>query len=383
MRTLEAAKAEEGRALAMTWLRFWYALHLYYDKKGEEEREKAIQILEENLCATYKGYQPEISTTKYTSAKRLATLYFHEARNAGSDTERGKDYHDRLVLLANGKNIQGNDMDMKVDAKLLLARLYFSRGEKELAKSTMRYHIRLGMDLLSDSDDSNDWQGYMQLAAALVHADDDADALAAWSLLGPISEDESEEAAGEQANDEKEEGESGSKPDEGTTETEEVPTAGEDEESAPEDTEVVLTPGTPEEPEDAGNPTEEDGAEAPAEEKQEDGNDPASDAETPAKVLRGHLGNICDGECGRGWGYADDIYFCRDCLDVQFGNECYEKLKEGTLPVRICAQGHEFFYVPPWDVELAAQVPKGSVRVGEEIITIEEWLGRLKEKWGI
>jgi tetratricopeptide (TPR) repeat protein len=382
--SLEAAKADDMKLLVMTSLRLWYAFHLYYDRKGEGDREKAIQILEENLCVTYKGYQPGIAETKYTTAKRLATLYFHEARNAGAGTERGKDYHDRLVLLSNGKNIRGNDIDTKVDAKLLLARLYFSRGEKELAKSTMRYHIRLGMDLLSDSDESNDWQGYMQLAVALVHADDDADALAAWSLLGPIPDDVTEEKDGEESTEEKEEGESGSQPDEGITETAEVSTAGEDEESAPEDTEV-LTPGSPDEPAKAENATEKDGAEVPADEKQEDGNDSAestTSAVTP-KLRSGHLGNICDGECGQGWGYADDIYFCRDCLDVQFGTYCYEKLKGGTLPLRICGQAHEFFHVPPWNDELMAQVPKGSVRVGEEIITIEEWLGRLKEKWGI
>jgi hypothetical protein len=45
---------------------------------------------------------------------------------------------------------------------------------------------------------------------------------------------------------------------------------------------------------------------------------------------------ICGGRCGRMRDRASKIYCCRDCIQLLFEPECYEKLKNGTLERRIC-----------------------------------------------
>jgi hypothetical protein len=50
-----------------------------------------------------------------------------------------------------------------------------------------------------------------------------------------------------------------------------------------------------------------------------------------SKDLEGPVGYNCDGRCGTSWSYADDIYVCRECKDVQFDKGCFDSLKAGTL----------------------------------------------------
>ncbi|KAL1955798.1 hypothetical protein VTO42DRAFT_8118 [Malbranchea cinnamomea] len=163
-----------------------------------------------------------------------------------------------------------------------------------------------------------------------MYADDDTNALAAWSLLGPYPEKKIAEHSDEHNDDDNNENNASQPSSAGETDDSDIST---------------------------------------------------SDSEI--RLRYGPISNICDGKCGREWSYADEIYACKDCIDVQFDNECLELLKAGTLNKRVCNKSHDFLYVPAWVDELAAQVPKGSVRVGEEIITVEDWLAGIKQRWEI
>lgn len=100
----------------------------------------------------------------------------------------------------------------------------------------------------------------------------------------------------------------------------------------------------------------------------------------------------CDGRCNKPWTFADSVWFCKVCDDVQFDDECLEKLRKGNLKRDVCSPDHEWLRVPSWVDEYEA-TGKGRVRVGGElqegkrvggqIVAVEEWLDTVRDKWGI
>jgi hypothetical protein len=91
---------------------------------------------------------------------------------------------------------------------------------------------------------------------------------------------------------------------------------------------------------------------------------------------------VCDGRCGITWTFADDIYYCRDCLNVAFDQGCLETLRTGTLDRKICHPNHKFFHIPKWDVEGGGKVPKGYVKVGGKVVDVKDWLNNIRRKFG-
>ena len=105
------------------------------------------------------------------------------------------------------------------------------------------------------------------------------------------------------------------------------------------------------------------------------------------------MNSTCDGKCGTTWSYPDDYYCCKSCPDVQFCEDCLDKLKAGKLRRFICSPDHEWLHVPKWDDEEYAKVGRGMVKVGGiwdgeqrqggEVVTIEAWLDSLRDQWGV
>lgn len=179
-------------------------------------------------------------------------------------------------------------------------------GEREKANETLRSHVKLAADLLSDDDESNDWQAYEKLSVVLIRIDDDINALAAWSLLGPI-EDKAPEADDGEA-------EGGDKEAEEADEANSFIEAGGD---------VVSEANC------GGENGEVESGEQGTETKTPEesvGGSAGSCQPSPEPFIRGPLSMECDGHCNTTWGYAHDLYYCRDCLDVQFEIGCLEKL---------------------------------------------------------
>lgn len=108
-----------------------------------------------------------------------------------------------------------------------------------------------------------------------------------------------------------------------------------------------------------------------------------ADADADAtKELEGPLGNACDGRCGTNWTYANDIYICRVCADVQFDGNCLRKLREGILELQVCSKHHEMLHVPEYDEEKARKIGKGNVMVGQEVMAVGDWIQKMKQDWG-
>lgn len=99
--------------------------------------------------------------------------------------------------------------------------------------------------------------------------------------------------------------------------------------------------------------------------------------------LMGPLSAMCDGCCGKTWSFANDIYACRQCDDVQFDLPCLNKLRAGTLDSTVCGKDHEMLHVPAYDAVEMEKIGDGNVKVGEQIMTVDEWIQRVKENWGI
>jgi hypothetical protein len=98
---------------------------------------------------------------------------------------------------------------------------------------------------------------------------------------------------------------------------------------------------------------------------------------------RGPLSYSCDGRCGKSWTYSDDMYICCDCRDVQFDAGCLAKLRAGSLKPDACNPDHRFLHVPLWDQEQRDRIGGGNVVVSDNVISVDEWLARVRWDWGI
>lgn len=89
----------------------------------------------------------------------------------------------------------------------------------------------------------------------------------------------------------------------------------------------------------------------------------------------------CDGkcDCGRLNQQHMDLYACKDCIDVQFEQSCFEKLKSGTLDVRVCGKTHRFLKLPKLDAKALKEREKGLIQ--EQ--TIQDWLHDIRHLFGI
>lgn len=103
-------------------------------------------------------------------------------------------------------------------------------------------------------------------------------------------------------------------------------------------------------------------------------------AAMPSKrQLSGPLAYAYDGECGHEWTFPDDIYFCLECVDVQFDAKCLDFLNKGYLTRRVCGKDYKFLHIPPWDEEAFRDRGEGNVLVGGKIVKVKDWLQDIRE----
>ncbi|KAL2841266.1 hypothetical protein BJY01DRAFT_257114 [Aspergillus pseudoustus] len=190
----------------------------------------------------------------------------------------------------------------------LLARYHALQGNLDKVKSILRFNVKYNLDLLSDDDPLNDWQAYRDLAVHFMFAEQYSDALAAWSLICPTSNNTDEAVEAVEANTEKNDDER-------------------------------------------------------------------------LKGPRMHCG--CSGSCGTLWTFADNFYVCKACDYSLFDKECLDKLRDGTLKRNTCNSEHEMLHVPAYDPAEHKRVGNGNIKVGEEVMTVEEWLRRVRRHWGL
>ena len=307
----------------------------WYIARTDEQKAAMVEVLEkrfkEHGAAGYNDARAFV-------ASRLAPVYVDRLKRLAPDSLETQTTLQQLSELAFDDNVD----DQSVDTRLLMARYESLRGNRESAMKLTRGGVKIGLDLLSDEDPDNDYLGYQRLAAVLMFAGDDDNALAAWSLLGPAEEDDKHDV-----------------PTDDKTADEHVNS--EDLKSA-------------------------DEAATAAERAQDEPSGPllyyCDGKSSPKYAIAStdlHLGD-CDPNTS--WTYANDMYSCKDCLDVMFDEQCLRTLKEGSLSTNVCNSSHEFLHVPKWDPEEAAERGKDHVRLRGEQIPVADWLNELRTRWG-
>ncbi|KAL0260736.1 hypothetical protein SLS55_004426 [Diplodia seriata] len=286
---------------ALTRLRYFHGIALFYQGDQGADILRAIKLWEENFCQVTDEDSWDARQFKYKSAKKLAAGYFHRCKRSNWDTEVADECTKKLTELR-----KRYPDDFGLYESMIFSRIYERIRNSEAFNECVRVHLRDALDLLCDDDPNNDWQGYFGLAEALSFIDE-KNALAAWSLITPY---ETERA--------------------------------------------VMTL--------------EDGEEAP-------------DGPKSSFGSSGPLFNTCDGSCGHAWTFADDMYYCRECADVQFEKNCLTQLQNRQLKWRICSHDHEFIHIPPWDEEAARARGKDHVIVGGERMEIKAWLASIKAQY--
>jgi hypothetical protein len=99
--------------------------------------------------------------------------------------------------------------------------------------------------------------------------------------------------------------------------------------------------------------------------------------------LKGPMVSYCNGDYGTDWTFTDNFNIYKTCYDVQLDQECLDKLRAGTLEVKVCNPEHNMLHVPAYDAFEHKRIGKGNVKVGEDILEVEEWLRRIRRDWGL
>jgi tetratricopeptide (TPR) repeat protein len=317
----------------MAMLLHFFAFFFYNNYSTESEKQTAISLWERILGMEETGnvdyYIPYV---KGLVTNEISSIYLRKALSAEKDSENAALYVKHLEQLSTTNSDEEiYDWSTQTYPKQLLARYYALTNQPEKAKEVLRSHIKIGIDLLSDEDKLNDWLGYKSLTMHFMFAGQDDNAHAAWSLITP--EKREEEIA--------------------KVEDQDFP---------------------------SGDQTEQKSDPNPHDDSAGTKQQPVAD---PTKELEGPLTYICDGRCGTLWKYPNDIYVCRECHDIQFDEGCLAKLRAGTLQRQICHKDHEMFHVPKYDKEKLDSIGEGNVKVGEEIMTVEDWIRSIKKEWAI
>lgn len=400
-----------------SWLNYFLANLLYTYPRTDADKTEAVKIWAHIVNkSTRKIYVVSEADILEATTEKLGEVYLHQAIDAGVDTPAAEEYLKKLMdLRPNAKD--GTTFFTCQNLQFAIARLQHLMGQKEKAMDTLRGHVKVALDLLCDDDDSNDWDAYLRLTS-VAHVDDDVNTLAAWSALGPFvhTEETEEKEVEEEEEDKVDETEepsdagniaNGDRKDQtgvGAKEEISIPTGltSEDAENLKSaeiteievEVDVTVVAGVAEikvtEAEVESGDSEEGKESMDENEEQEDKNqteqvgaEEGGDGDEEDENLSGPLELSCDGDCGREWTWASEFHACKDCLDVQFCNACYNEMKNNGKEMRLCGRNHSFVFVPYCDADTARQVPKGSIRVGNEIITVHEWVERLRAQWGI
>lgn len=164
-----------------------YGVLLFYSDT-KDGREEAVRLWEQNLRDTNgkTDFWPEV--IRYQSRERLCLAYLQNAKTAELDAEVAKNNVGKLADLCINLIYGGLFSILNADPRLILGRGFHLLQQEEEAMASLRGQVKIALDLLSDDDPGNDWQGYEMLATVLMYIDDDLNAQAAWSLIRPYDE---------------------------------------------------------------------------------------------------------------------------------------------------------------------------------------------------
>lgn len=366
-----ARKETRTDELSILLLQTGIALY-HYDQREQKNPESALTLWTEcgALISTNSSWEfQELCKRAYSL---ISFHYYHRAIAS-------KDPSPHVEML---KQILSRHQIPDQWSKAYLGCYYAFVGDNASARKLFLNDFMTALALLSDATEWNDYQGYLMIADILMHAGDSLNALSAWSLIIPSDVDLPAMVLDEWTDD----------PLKSIADDlrKLIPTVVQTASTAREtllrmikELEHQIADKEAQTEGEINIPLEE--ARVRLKEKLPDPSD--------GQPRQGNLGLQCDGNCGTRWPYADDLYSCKSCPDVQFCKDCLDKLKVGKLQFFICSPDHEWLHVPKWDDEEYAKVGRGKVKVGGtwdgekrvdgEIVTIETWLDSLRDQWGV
>jgi hypothetical protein len=223
-----------------------------------------------------------------------------------------------------------------------VARLLYVVGDEDRGRDMVRQRLLNGFKNTEDNPTAFKYGYWLQEVAGILQAfDDETNAIAAWSLVLPDTDDAKDENSDVQ------------------------PTTEADRDATRSQQQVY------------------GGAEPDVHNKETSPGHKEMKPSTKEVSLAGPLMNYCDGRCNTKWSYADNMWVCKDCIDVQFDPVCYDKLKKGTLKRRVCSPLHHHIYIPPFQKERWLATPEDQMWVDGSLMQKKDWVEKIKVEWQI
>ncbi|MCJ1442561.1 MAG: hypothetical protein MMC23_003057 [Stictis urceolatum] len=282
--------------------------------KDESRIESAAKLWKDSCIkgSSTNSHDAYSTTKKATSC--VVNYHFTQAMKARTINQGPGSYIDVFQYLISSAHTFYRVSD---GLRYTLAAFYSLSAEEHKARQLLLRDMKSALELLSDDDLSNDWQGFEMIAKVSLHAGSDLVALSAYPLLGPADRDFSKEEELDSAR-------SIAK-----TAVGKISKSATSKQSLP---------------------------------------DTNHTSEPEIGDLKGNIYDKCDGGCGHSWTYADDFCCCRVCADVHLEIGCLKKLKNDHLTQFVCSPDHDWLYIPPWSTEEYRSVGKGKVRVDRELV---------------
>lgn len=251
-------------------------------------------------------------------------------------------------------------------ATIHLGVLYKRLGKLNEARACFREHVKLGIDMLIDDDDSNDFGAYSALGTVFAAADEDIQASAAFQYL-----------VFDRAGDDDDRS-----PDEGNEE--QLETHDKDGTAKAVTTLPIRAAETPGEK----VKDEDDNDSASANGHQDDDTRSESGSTEAESALGGGVRGdsdsddsefespfSCDG-CDKS--IEDALYVCRYCADTAFCPDCFKLRESDTgFSFNVCHIKHPMLFVKQPTIPYKAD----QVLVGEKVMMLNEWIEQLKGEW--
>ncbi|KAF7191884.1 hypothetical protein HII31_06929 [Pseudocercospora fuligena] len=350
-RAADAPSTDEMHYRDSMFIRYYHALFLW-SESTHERHEAALNLWEKNMTVELPHIVHGMGLAHWprqTTAAKLAVALLDSAKASGLTkpynmaTEGYKQRLERLIQ----HNSERSRRDYKYP-RLTYARLNHLMGDQEFAKGVVRDMIRRALEDFQEEDNEFSYKaGVYHIAITLQALDDDVNAIAAWSLFTPLKTpmDASQSCKTSRSLEEHSD----------SSEEEQAKSGAYDDEEA-------------EHFRDFSGLICEPASTTPAVEEEK---------------LEGLLDTMCDGLCGSEWTYIDDIYSCKDCLDVQLCPACYAKLMNGQMDGTICDKNHSHLHLPKFDRQEWECTPRSMMWVGDKLVSKRAWADEIKREWEI
>lgn len=321
-------------------------------------------------------------------SRNVPRIYMDLAAKIGEKTPEAQVYYDKIEAL--WRDFEAQDLSA-TEARVSFAQYFRFRGEDAKAKEIVKPSVVAALEMLADDDLENDYLSYWELNQVFAAFHDISNNMVAWEMLTQSKDankaeyerklaiynqrmnnaDEDEE--GEEEGEEEDAEANGEK--EGVNGVQETDANGEEGEKGAEN-------------EDEWEDEDEDGEEDGEEEDDEDEDEEEEDEEeiddsffNQEEGKREWVAS-CEGGCGHVFKDASEMWNClTESGQVQLDDACYQKLKAGTLEKDVCGKDHQHYWIPKRDEKKLADIPKGSVLVGDSILTLEDWKEKVKAKY--